>query len=222
MSILCVLDKYFFFSSRRRHTRQESVSWARRCVQETDLRVLFFRDMMLYHKKRLRHKPKILHHSKLHQLRMLKSSLRRLRVVMKNLILQPIHVEPRAGISNTEVPNLLQKQERMWLHLPQRTDNESDNEHQAQRRRIRVMSYNVLASCYIYKKYYPDCDPKHLDWNHRQNLIYQEIREIDPDVICLQEIDMNEARGLAEGLKQCGYEVHTLRSIISEQSGLIN
>eukprot|EP01016_Furgasonia_blochmanni_P029214 TRINITY_DN3075_c0_g1_i9.p1 TRINITY_DN3075_c0_g1~~TRINITY_DN3075_c0_g1_i9.p1 ORF type:complete len:102 (+),score=27.86 TRINITY_DN3075_c0_g1_i9:1-306(+) len=25
----------FFFSSRRRHTRQESVSWARRCVQET-------------------------------------------------------------------------------------------------------------------------------------------------------------------------------------------
>eukprot|EP01016_Furgasonia_blochmanni_P003058 TRINITY_DN1119_c0_g1_i1.p1 TRINITY_DN1119_c0_g1~~TRINITY_DN1119_c0_g1_i1.p1 ORF type:complete len:406 (-),score=89.66 TRINITY_DN1119_c0_g1_i1:164-1381(-) len=26
----------FFFSSRRRHTRQESVSWARRCVQETD------------------------------------------------------------------------------------------------------------------------------------------------------------------------------------------
>eukprot|EP01016_Furgasonia_blochmanni_P055982 TRINITY_DN9453_c0_g1_i12.p1 TRINITY_DN9453_c0_g1~~TRINITY_DN9453_c0_g1_i12.p1 ORF type:complete len:133 (-),score=30.95 TRINITY_DN9453_c0_g1_i12:179-577(-) len=28
---------YFFFSSRRRHTRQESVSWARRCVQETAL-----------------------------------------------------------------------------------------------------------------------------------------------------------------------------------------
>eukprot|EP01016_Furgasonia_blochmanni_P032438 TRINITY_DN3345_c0_g1_i16.p1 TRINITY_DN3345_c0_g1~~TRINITY_DN3345_c0_g1_i16.p1 ORF type:complete len:198 (+),score=25.61 TRINITY_DN3345_c0_g1_i16:18-611(+) len=27
----------FFFSSRRRHTRQESVSWARRCVQETGL-----------------------------------------------------------------------------------------------------------------------------------------------------------------------------------------
>eukprot|EP01016_Furgasonia_blochmanni_P050702 TRINITY_DN7876_c0_g1_i1.p1 TRINITY_DN7876_c0_g1~~TRINITY_DN7876_c0_g1_i1.p1 ORF type:complete len:350 (-),score=109.26 TRINITY_DN7876_c0_g1_i1:174-1223(-) len=26
----------FFFSSRRRHTRQESVSWARRCVQETE------------------------------------------------------------------------------------------------------------------------------------------------------------------------------------------
>eukprot|EP01016_Furgasonia_blochmanni_P011697 TRINITY_DN1540_c0_g1_i1.p1 TRINITY_DN1540_c0_g1~~TRINITY_DN1540_c0_g1_i1.p1 ORF type:complete len:871 (-),score=366.55 TRINITY_DN1540_c0_g1_i1:74-2686(-) len=26
---------FFFFSSRRRHTRQESVSWARRCVQET-------------------------------------------------------------------------------------------------------------------------------------------------------------------------------------------
>eukprot|EP01016_Furgasonia_blochmanni_P051188 TRINITY_DN8024_c0_g1_i1.p1 TRINITY_DN8024_c0_g1~~TRINITY_DN8024_c0_g1_i1.p1 ORF type:complete len:102 (+),score=24.25 TRINITY_DN8024_c0_g1_i1:37-342(+) len=30
----------FFFSSRRRHTRQESVSWARRCVQETGTWVL--------------------------------------------------------------------------------------------------------------------------------------------------------------------------------------
>eukprot|EP01016_Furgasonia_blochmanni_P043376 TRINITY_DN5880_c0_g1_i11.p2 TRINITY_DN5880_c0_g1~~TRINITY_DN5880_c0_g1_i11.p2 ORF type:complete len:133 (+),score=30.33 TRINITY_DN5880_c0_g1_i11:91-489(+) len=34
----------FFFSSRRRHTRQESVSWARRCVQETATK-LFLGDM---------------------------------------------------------------------------------------------------------------------------------------------------------------------------------
>eukprot|EP01016_Furgasonia_blochmanni_P036197 TRINITY_DN409_c0_g1_i2.p1 TRINITY_DN409_c0_g1~~TRINITY_DN409_c0_g1_i2.p1 ORF type:complete len:293 (-),score=26.68 TRINITY_DN409_c0_g1_i2:128-1006(-) len=38
---MCIRDRqhraqlHFFFSSRRRHTRQESVSWARRCVQET-------------------------------------------------------------------------------------------------------------------------------------------------------------------------------------------
>eukprot|EP00825_Cyclidium_porcatum_P002561 TRINITY_DN11185_c0_g1_i2.p2 TRINITY_DN11185_c0_g1~~TRINITY_DN11185_c0_g1_i2.p2 ORF type:complete len:145 (+),score=36.04 TRINITY_DN11185_c0_g1_i2:3-437(+) len=31
---------FFFFSSRRRHTRSCLVSWARRCVQETDLRDL--------------------------------------------------------------------------------------------------------------------------------------------------------------------------------------
>eukprot|EP00831_Metopus_contortus_P048504 TRINITY_DN39615_c0_g1_i1.p3 TRINITY_DN39615_c0_g1~~TRINITY_DN39615_c0_g1_i1.p3 ORF type:complete len:101 (+),score=31.43 TRINITY_DN39615_c0_g1_i1:126-428(+) len=28
----------FFFSSRRRHTRCREVSWARRCVQETDIK----------------------------------------------------------------------------------------------------------------------------------------------------------------------------------------
>eukprot|EP00825_Cyclidium_porcatum_P030134 TRINITY_DN319_c0_g1_i5.p1 TRINITY_DN319_c0_g1~~TRINITY_DN319_c0_g1_i5.p1 ORF type:complete len:104 (+),score=20.36 TRINITY_DN319_c0_g1_i5:3-314(+) len=28
---------FFFFSSRRRHTRSCLVSWARRCVQETDI-----------------------------------------------------------------------------------------------------------------------------------------------------------------------------------------
>eukprot|EP00831_Metopus_contortus_P045517 TRINITY_DN3648_c0_g1_i1.p3 TRINITY_DN3648_c0_g1~~TRINITY_DN3648_c0_g1_i1.p3 ORF type:complete len:112 (-),score=19.05 TRINITY_DN3648_c0_g1_i1:231-566(-) len=31
---------FFFFSSRRRHTRCREVSWARRCVQETDHQVL--------------------------------------------------------------------------------------------------------------------------------------------------------------------------------------
>eukprot|EP00831_Metopus_contortus_P007338 TRINITY_DN12807_c0_g1_i3.p1 TRINITY_DN12807_c0_g1~~TRINITY_DN12807_c0_g1_i3.p1 ORF type:complete len:143 (+),score=45.08 TRINITY_DN12807_c0_g1_i3:49-477(+) len=30
---------FFFFSSRRRHTRCREVSWARRCVQETELRL---------------------------------------------------------------------------------------------------------------------------------------------------------------------------------------
>eukprot|EP00831_Metopus_contortus_P035424 TRINITY_DN28211_c0_g1_i2.p1 TRINITY_DN28211_c0_g1~~TRINITY_DN28211_c0_g1_i2.p1 ORF type:complete len:138 (+),score=42.75 TRINITY_DN28211_c0_g1_i2:52-465(+) len=31
-----LLCGFFFFSSRRRHTRCREVSWARRCVQETD------------------------------------------------------------------------------------------------------------------------------------------------------------------------------------------
>eukprot|EP00831_Metopus_contortus_P061107 TRINITY_DN52982_c0_g1_i1.p3 TRINITY_DN52982_c0_g1~~TRINITY_DN52982_c0_g1_i1.p3 ORF type:complete len:113 (-),score=26.77 TRINITY_DN52982_c0_g1_i1:176-514(-) len=29
---------FFFFSSRRRHTRCREVSWARRCVQETEIK----------------------------------------------------------------------------------------------------------------------------------------------------------------------------------------
>eukprot|EP00831_Metopus_contortus_P037238 TRINITY_DN29359_c0_g1_i2.p2 TRINITY_DN29359_c0_g1~~TRINITY_DN29359_c0_g1_i2.p2 ORF type:complete len:126 (-),score=30.60 TRINITY_DN29359_c0_g1_i2:131-508(-) len=35
-----VLQVFFFFSSRRRHTRCREVSWARRCVQETGLRIV--------------------------------------------------------------------------------------------------------------------------------------------------------------------------------------
>eukprot|EP00831_Metopus_contortus_P080174 TRINITY_DN8142_c0_g1_i1.p1 TRINITY_DN8142_c0_g1~~TRINITY_DN8142_c0_g1_i1.p1 ORF type:complete len:135 (+),score=18.40 TRINITY_DN8142_c0_g1_i1:56-460(+) len=38
----------FFFSSRRRHTRCREVSWARRCVQETERRVHGYIDV---HKK---------------------------------------------------------------------------------------------------------------------------------------------------------------------------
>eukprot|EP00831_Metopus_contortus_P052659 TRINITY_DN44217_c0_g1_i1.p2 TRINITY_DN44217_c0_g1~~TRINITY_DN44217_c0_g1_i1.p2 ORF type:complete len:123 (-),score=48.89 TRINITY_DN44217_c0_g1_i1:23-391(-) len=38
---MCVVfvDIFFFFSSRRRHTRCREVSWARRCVQETGLQL---------------------------------------------------------------------------------------------------------------------------------------------------------------------------------------
>eukprot|EP01016_Furgasonia_blochmanni_P031429 TRINITY_DN3246_c0_g2_i5.p2 TRINITY_DN3246_c0_g2~~TRINITY_DN3246_c0_g2_i5.p2 ORF type:complete len:264 (-),score=99.01 TRINITY_DN3246_c0_g2_i5:246-941(-) len=43
---MCIRDRFgvpfFFFSSRRRHTRSCLVSWARRCVQETGLGFLFF------------------------------------------------------------------------------------------------------------------------------------------------------------------------------------
>eukprot|EP00831_Metopus_contortus_P045725 TRINITY_DN36679_c0_g1_i2.p2 TRINITY_DN36679_c0_g1~~TRINITY_DN36679_c0_g1_i2.p2 ORF type:complete len:103 (+),score=24.44 TRINITY_DN36679_c0_g1_i2:80-388(+) len=33
--VICFIVSFFFFSSRRRHTRCREVSWARRCVQET-------------------------------------------------------------------------------------------------------------------------------------------------------------------------------------------
>eukprot|EP00831_Metopus_contortus_P061424 TRINITY_DN5327_c0_g1_i2.p2 TRINITY_DN5327_c0_g1~~TRINITY_DN5327_c0_g1_i2.p2 ORF type:complete len:108 (-),score=22.34 TRINITY_DN5327_c0_g1_i2:131-454(-) len=36
---------FFFFSSRRRHTRCREVSWARRCVQET---ALYMHSLQLY------------------------------------------------------------------------------------------------------------------------------------------------------------------------------
>eukprot|EP00831_Metopus_contortus_P030319 TRINITY_DN2487_c0_g1_i1.p2 TRINITY_DN2487_c0_g1~~TRINITY_DN2487_c0_g1_i1.p2 ORF type:complete len:121 (-),score=39.89 TRINITY_DN2487_c0_g1_i1:126-488(-) len=38
---------FFFFSSRRRHTRCREVSWARRCVQETALKIAQITDMHL-------------------------------------------------------------------------------------------------------------------------------------------------------------------------------
>eukprot|EP00831_Metopus_contortus_P032533 TRINITY_DN26252_c0_g1_i2.p4 TRINITY_DN26252_c0_g1~~TRINITY_DN26252_c0_g1_i2.p4 ORF type:complete len:131 (-),score=36.39 TRINITY_DN26252_c0_g1_i2:16-408(-) len=42
---------FFFFSSRRRHTRCREVSWARRCVQETDLKQL--RILMIQKKEQM-------------------------------------------------------------------------------------------------------------------------------------------------------------------------
>eukprot|EP00831_Metopus_contortus_P064418 TRINITY_DN5766_c0_g1_i2.p2 TRINITY_DN5766_c0_g1~~TRINITY_DN5766_c0_g1_i2.p2 ORF type:complete len:183 (-),score=41.99 TRINITY_DN5766_c0_g1_i2:17-565(-) len=46
-SVIFFVNVFFFFSSRRRHTRCREVSWARRCVQETDLVQFHF----LFHQK---------------------------------------------------------------------------------------------------------------------------------------------------------------------------
>eukprot|EP00825_Cyclidium_porcatum_P048466 TRINITY_DN8154_c0_g1_i4.p2 TRINITY_DN8154_c0_g1~~TRINITY_DN8154_c0_g1_i4.p2 ORF type:complete len:258 (+),score=50.98 TRINITY_DN8154_c0_g1_i4:2-775(+) len=42
-----IIKFFFFFSSRRRHTRSCLVSWARRCVQETDIQLSILEQMLI-------------------------------------------------------------------------------------------------------------------------------------------------------------------------------
>eukprot|EP00831_Metopus_contortus_P006687 TRINITY_DN1256_c0_g1_i3.p1 TRINITY_DN1256_c0_g1~~TRINITY_DN1256_c0_g1_i3.p1 ORF type:complete len:155 (+),score=39.95 TRINITY_DN1256_c0_g1_i3:43-507(+) len=49
---------FFFFSSRRRHTRCREVSWARRCVQETDQNQVFLAGIKMHYLPTISNLPK--------------------------------------------------------------------------------------------------------------------------------------------------------------------
>lgn len=57
--------------------------------------------------------------------------------------------------------------------------------------KFRILSYNVLAELYATKQAYPYCDAWSLSWPYRRAMIMQEIEEMQGDIVCLQEVQMD-------------------------------
>ncbi|EJT76097.1 glucose-repressible alcohol dehydrogenase transcriptional effector [Gaeumannomyces tritici R3-111a-1] len=57
--------------------------------------------------------------------------------------------------------------------------------------RIKVFSWNILASRYATAMLYGYTPSGALEWDYRRRKIYQEIRDRDPDFLCLQEVTTN-------------------------------
>ncbi|CAN4088853.1 unnamed protein product [Withania somnifera] len=57
--------------------------------------------------------------------------------------------------------------------------------------RVVFMSYNVLGveNAAAHEDLYLNVSPKYLDWDYRKKLIYKEIREYNPGIMCFQEVD---------------------------------
>jgi mRNA deadenylase 3'-5' endonuclease subunit Ccr4 len=51
-----------------------------------------------------------------------------------------------------------------------------------------LMSYNILADCHTSSSTYPYRDSAHLDIQFRHKHLLKELRYLDCDVICLQEV----------------------------------
>ncbi|XP_028793872.1 carbon catabolite repressor protein 4 homolog 3 [Neltuma alba] len=73
--------------------------------------------------------------------------------------------------------------ERHWV--------EADHEALASTERFTVVSYNVLAdrNAYEHRDLYSNVPSQYLKWNHRKRVICKELFALDPDIICLQEVD---------------------------------
>lgn len=56
---------------------------------------------------------------------------------------------------------------------------------------VRLATWNLLAPQYAKISKYPWCDPHYLDWNYRQSLIIPQLLQLDADIICLQEVQVD-------------------------------
>ena len=56
---------------------------------------------------------------------------------------------------------------------------------------LRVMSYNILAQPYATQRAFPYAFPEILDFNYRSPRIMQDLRQINADIVCLQELTVD-------------------------------
>ena len=54
---------------------------------------------------------------------------------------------------------------------------------------FKVLDYNILCDKYATSSHYGYTPPKVLTWDFRRNLILEEIKKRDADIVCLQEVD---------------------------------
>ena len=59
---------------------------------------------------------------------------------------------------------------------------------------LSVLQWNVLARCYTSPKHYPLLSRQIVEFDNRKDLISQEIKSYNADVICLQEVDKKDSK----------------------------
>ncbi|XP_063837803.1 protein angel homolog 1 isoform X1 [Ostrinia nubilalis] len=92
---------------------------------------------------------------------------------------------------------------RVWEPVVKKTDSGEGNNVF----RFRVVSYNVLAQylleCHPYL--YTDCSPRNLKWNVRAARLYDEITNLAPDILCLQEVQASHLDSFYSKFEDMGY-----------------
>uniref|UniRef100_A0AAV1UI35 Endonuclease/exonuclease/phosphatase domain-containing protein n=1 Tax=Peronospora matthiolae TaxID=2874970 RepID=A0AAV1UI35_9STRA len=85
-----------------------------------------------------------------------------------------------------------------------------------------VMTYNVLAQCYVRSSFFPYCKPSELRWKTRSKRlesVFASSLPVMPDVICLQEVD-NYSEFWAGALNKLGYEGQFIKKTRNKQDGV--
>jgi mRNA deadenylase 3'-5' endonuclease subunit Ccr4 len=70
---------------------------------------------------------------------------------------------------------------------------------------VRLASWNLLAPCYAKPNKYPWCNPQDLDWEYRKSIIIPRLLEMDADIICLQEVQVDLWQDLYQTFQEHNY-----------------
>ena len=71
---------------------------------------------------------------------------------------------------------------------------------------ISLVSWNVLAPSYAKPEKYPWVTADDLSWDRRQARILDRLAEYDPDIVCLQEVEVALWDDLQSGFSALGYD----------------
>ncbi|XP_014370364.2 protein angel [Papilio machaon] len=72
---------------------------------------------------------------------------------------------------------------------------------------FKIVSYNVLAQHLIESQIflYQNCSPQNLVWDIRSKRIFDEIVSLDPDILCLQEVEESHIESFYSQFEDIGY-----------------
>lgn len=90
--------------------------------------------------------------------------------------------------------------DRQWISLDKDVKTESPEI-------LTVLNYNVLCPKYATPQMYSYCPSWALEWEYRRDLIMGELTTLQPDIVCLQEVEASQFEGFFRGrLRELGYE----------------
>lgn len=99
----------------------------------------------------------------------------------------------------------IQQTHREWVRTPYGSRYRYDKR---RGQSFKLMSYNILAQSLLkkHKELYAANVPQYLDWTHRLQCIRNEILEIKPAVLCLQEVKDSHISEIQNALWPMNYE----------------
>jgi CCR4-NOT transcription complex subunit 6 len=116
----------------------------------------------------------------------------------------------RQRLTNLTEPPL--PQERVWHKLDESPADESEI--------VRALSYNILCERYATQAAYGYVPERVLSWAYRKTLIFDEIKDQNADIVCLQELDKASYDDFFRGkLAECGYNGYFAQKSRAETLG---
>ncbi|ODQ44410.1 hypothetical protein PICMEDRAFT_18319 [Pichia membranifaciens NRRL Y-2026] len=95
---------------------------------------------------------------------------------------------------------------RELLSIPRRGGEEDGEENRDSIITLKIMTYNLLAQALIRRKLFPD-NGDILKWHKRSKVLFQELRDYDCDILCLQEVDFVQYKSFwRPELEKLGYQ----------------
>lgn len=84
-----------------------------------------------------------------------------------------------------------------------------------------VFQWNVLARCYSNPKHYPNALPEQVTFEYRKEFIEKELKSLDADIICLQEVDERDLNFFSDICPTDKFKLSYVKKIYSQDGSLI-